>query len=41
MMNSDDLKVALIRLAEGLEMSFGSKGSTLSIPFRFWTWGTG
>ena len=29
MINSDDLKVALTRLAEDLEMSFESKRSTL------------
>lgn len=39
-MNSDDLKVALTRLAEDLEMSFESKRSTLRTSFRFLAWGT-
>lgn len=39
-MNSDDLNVALTRLAEDLEMSFESKRSTLRTSFRFLAWGT-
>ena len=41
MVDSDNLKVALTRLAEGLEMAFKNKKSTSRTPFRFGAWGLG
>ena len=41
MVDSDNLKVALTRLAEGLEMAFKNKKSTSRTPFRFGACGNG